>query len=134
MPTYDKIPKPTTSYTDLSKPTTLVFPFWSFIDASWSEIEALWSAYLMDSFTKIEKPSTLYGGLPFFSGGLQPFLVTAPFALLGSYKPETEYNEVSRPPLVVYPFWSFIDANWEDVADNWSDYQVPSWTEIAKPL
>lgn len=133
MPTYVKIPKPTTSYTDLAKPTTRIYPFWSFIDESWEDVEELWSAYLVDSFTPIAKPSTLYGGLPFFSGGLQAFLVALPFSLLGSYKPTTEYNEISKPPTVVFPYWSFIDANWEDVTDNWSDYQVPSWTKIAKP-
>lgn len=134
MPTYDKIPKPTTAYDEIGKPSTRIYPFWGFIDAAWSEIDDLWSAYLVDSFTEIAKPANaLLGGLPFFSGGLITFLLDNPFSLRGSYKPETVYTEIGQPPTIIFPFWGFIDANWSDVDDTWSTYQVPSWTKIIKP-
>jgi hypothetical protein len=134
MPVYTSIPKPTTPYTDVEKPSTRIYPWWSFIEESWEEVDELWSAYLVDSFTEVEKPSgILWGMQPFFSGALFTFLHDAPFALLGSYKPTTVYTGIDKPPTNIYPFWSFIDANWEEVDALWSEYQVPSWTTIPKP-
>ncbi len=134
MATYVKIPKPTTSYTDLAKPTTRIYPYWGFIDENWGTVEETWSALLADSFTEIAKPANaLLGGLPFFSGGLQTFLASLPFSLLGSYRPNTEYTEINKPVNDIFPYWGFVDENWSEINDTWSAHQMPSWTKIAKP-
>lgn len=57
---YSDISKPTTNYSETSRPSIFIHPKWSEITYKWSEIEDKWSEFKMEIYTSNPKVSTTY--------------------------------------------------------------------------